>query len=1036
MKINTKKILIAAGVFLTVLISGITIYRTYLTPDAIRNLAQKALEARFQKKVVINKFEVDFLNQPRITVGQISMGIEGGYAMQASSMIARFSPWYLLIGRLEIKDVTINNPQFTIDFEKLNLKGPTKKIPTIIIHQGNARLIYKTHAMDVSNIQGFIGRKKVSLDADTLGGTIVISATNTLKTWRGKATAGHINLSQLDSRYQGISGMDVTFSKHEGNYDFSADLAGENLKLPWMKSLRRAKLTLDAEGNERVLILNKVALKSSLIDARGNANVTGIKDPLNAHIDLKLESNEFIYEDMVAALPTEQFPDWLHELLTVNIRGGRSKVKLLRYQGTLNETTFWDKCLKNLQVNLSINGQNFSVINGPRVNDVTGLFAIGNGSMELKDLSGLMNSSRIKMVNVKFPDFVSRGLRIAVEVDTDMPASDFLLSWRACVPPQDVREFLDPINAVEAGRIQGNVWFYYEDISNTAVIKGNAVFKDVSMNWDKASLRHVSGEASAGKYRDPIAIKLGGELNEMTIDSLKISLREPFQRQIYTFDIDAHGLPLFHATGSDRQGASIQMTGSGQWPNIRGDLGFRAQEINFFNYQLQSGISGTCKVKTGFSPEIPINISNLVVNLKPDELISRKSLKKDVPDVSNAAQSETEKNQTLSKPSPVPADGNITGTLNIETSRDFHMTGQLDFKQAGFLYEDKPLTVDGLIIMRDDQISSEALKIRHDQTTVDMNGTLSLGHIPYFKGNVLVDRLNINAGERNQLDLVKKVQGDINLRLTNLNYHGVTIQKASAHTEIGSAGLKLTNLDLSDEKGTVKGMANYHPDGNFEYDLDIDVHNFPADKFIAATWPSASPWMDGKMDLKGRSWGSNTSMNGDVSFKAKDGRIRRYNLLSRIFSFLNPYKIFATGEFGFLQSGFPYNTISSNFSIRDSVVTFNDFYLSSNSLQISAIGKYIIPTHDIDMIMGIEPLQTFDKTITQVPIVGWLLTGKKGVFIIISLHVTGKIEDSSVSSMAAGSLTKTVADSLLRILNLPLDLIKKPGDVILPGIFK
>jgi len=143
-----------------------------------------------------------------------------------------------------------------------------------------------------------------------------------------------------------------------------------------------------------------------------------------------------------------------------------------------------------------------------------------------------------------------------------------------------------------------------------------------------------------------------------------------------------------------------------------------------------------------------------------------------------------------------------------------------------------------------------------------------------------------------------------------------------------------------------------------------------------------------------------------------------------------------TGELDFLHSGFPYSTITATFTIRDSVMTFNDFHLNSNSLQISAVGQYLIRTHYIDTVMGIEPLQTFDKTITQIPIVGWVLTGEKGTLIVITLHVLGPVDDTSVTSMSAGALTKSVGDSLLRILKLPLDLITRPGDVILPGAIK
>jgi len=78
-------------------------------------------------------------------------------------------------------------------------------------------------------------------------------------------------------------------------------------------------------------------------------------------------------------------------------------------------------------------------------------------------------------------------------------------------------------------------------------------------------------------------------------------------------------------------------------------------------------------------------------------------------------------------------------------------------------------------------------------------------------------------------------------------------------------------------------------------------------------------------------------------------------------------------------------------------------------------------------------MQTFDKTITKIPIVGWVLTGEKGVFSVITLHALGPVDNTTVMSKSAGALTKSVATSLLRILKLPRDLITKPGDVFLPG---
>jgi hypothetical protein len=1039
MKTRTKKILIAVTVLLIVVIGSMAVYHAYLRPEALRNMVQLALEAKLQKKIVIKNFEIDVLNRPRVTLGKIALsGGDGGYSMEAEGLIAGFSPWYLLIGRLEITNVTLYNPRFIIDVEKIKSEGKFQKLPSIKIEQGSARLIYMNHVVDVVNIRGTLGKRLAKLEADTLGGAISITAAKIFQTWRGRATASGINLSQLDSGYKGISKLDVTFKKNDKEYDLSADVTAKELKLPRGTSLGKTGLTIDIHGNKEIVNINKAAFKSSLINATGTAKLSGLKDLLNAHIDLNLKSGEFDYETMVNALPTEQFPDWLKELLTVHIRGGRSEVKFLRYQGTLKETTDWITCLKNLQVSLGIKGQSFGVSQGRRVTGVTGLFSIAKGSIDLKNLTGIMNTSRIKLVNVNFPDIVSRGLRVAVDVDADIPVSDFVSAWRACVVPLDVRRLLDPINTVESGRVKGIAQVYYEDITNTAEIKGKANLSNVSMFWDKSSLRHFNGQASALKYGDPVTMQLAGNFNDTIVDSLKVNLKEPLKRQIFTFALHTHGFSAFDSFSLDKQ-ASVGMTGDGQWPNLTGNLDFSARGINLFHHDLMSRngpITGTCKVKVGLSPETTIEIPDLAMNLNPDVLRSQISLKGSKVNIKVAGKVNLANLQAAAGDSLAPRNGKINGTFSIAAGKDVQMTGALNFRQAAFVYKDKPLTLAGLITLNGNKITSKALKIRRDQMTVDIDGSLTLNKIPYLKGNVVVDRLSIGAGAKSELDLFKKFQGNGQLNLTNLIYNGIPIQKVSALAKLGSAGLKLTNLELSDKTGTVKGKVILKPDDQFEYDLDMDLHNVPVNNFMKAAWPATPPWMDGQMDLKGRAWGNNNSMNGDVSFKTRAGNIQRYNFLSRIFSVLNPYKIITTGKFDFLRSGFPYNTITATFTIRDSVLTFEDFHLNSNSLQISAVGKYLIRTHYIDTVMGIEPLQTFDKTINQIPIVGWVLTGEKGTFIVIHLRVFGPIDDTTVTSMSASAMTKSVAESLLRILKLPLDIITKPGDVLLPGAIK
>jgi len=77
--------------------------------------------------------------------------------------------------------------------------------------------------------------------------------------------------------------------------------------------------------------------------------------------------------------------------------------------------------------------------------------------------------------------------------------------------------------------------------------------------------------------------------------------------------------------------------------------------------------------------------------------------------------------------------------------------------------------------------------------------------------------------------------------------------------------------------------------------------------------------------------------------------------------------------------------------------------------------------------MGCRAAATFDKTITQIPIVGLDTHREKGVLIVITLHILGPVDDTTVTSKSAGALTKSVAESLLRMLKLPRILLPNPG---------
>lgn len=1033
-----SSILIPVLLLIVLSLGGLYIYQAFLRPEALHARVQHALEERFHQKVIIKDFTIDLLHRPRVTLEHIELGSPEEYYMKADGVAARFSPLYLLIGRVKIRSITLKHPTFIVNLEKIKPQEKPLDIPRVRTGDGHATLLYKGRAIAVDNIRGSISNSTISLDADMLGGTAGITALKIGDTWRGKAQCRHLGLEHLTAKLHGVSDLALTFTSDAKSADVSLAWTAERLDFAWGGHIRQAKLACAVQGTLDFLAFQKITFTSSALNAVGTARLLHFKDGGEAVLDLDLQSGEFDYNAVTACLPTRHFPAWLDDLLVRQIRGGRSQFRVLRYRGRVYELTRWDTCLRNLQVALTLNGQSFSVSDTRRITGVTGVAIAERGTIELRGLSGTMGTSRIKAVTVKFPDVVSRGLRLAITVDLDMRAEDFIAAWRAAIPTPDVRQLLDPVHTVTSGRVRGAAKVFYDNVTPAALIHGEVYLSGCSLAWNKVAIRNLSGTATARDYGDPVHMRLACTWDDTLVDAFTATLSDPLGEQYFSYVLKARGLPTSPAFALDKD-VALRLNGTAKWPEVEGDLTISSRTISLFDQRFQSKtgpITGRGILRAQLYPVTTLDIPDLAVALNPAVLHCQIGLSGDQARYKVVGKVPITALQPEAKADLALQGGSVSGVLTIAADKQIRMGGALDVRSARLRYKDKPVTINGLVRFDGDRIRSSSLTIKQDETTAELTGVLTLGDAPFLSGEIALDGLKIGPGGKGDLDFLWKYPAKVRVTATNLSYYGIPITYGSAQAEADKKGLRLVNMDLSGPPGTIQGSSLINPDGSLTYDLNLALRDTSIVEFIQALTPSASPGMDGNMDLTGHVWGNQDAANGDVVFKSRKGRIHRYNLFSRIFSVLNPYKMIKSGEIDLLHNGFPYNTISATFTIRDSVMSCDDFYLDSNSLQVSAVGKYFLKTNYIDCIMGVEPLETFDKTISQIPVVGWILTGDKGTLIVVSLRVRGQIDDPSVQHLPSNTISKPVADSLLRILKLPVDILTKPGDVILPGILK
>lgn len=170
---------------------------------------------------------------------------------------------------------------------------------------------------------------------------------------------------------------------------------------------------------------------------------------------------------------------------------------------------------------------------------------------------------------------------------------------------------------------------------------------------------------------------------------------------------------------------------------------------------------------------------------------------------------------------------------------------------------------------------------------------------------------------------------------------------------------------------------------------------------------------------------------GQVKLHFRDGTLRRFPTLSKVFSILNVSQLLKFQLPDMVSGGMPYNQINATLSVKDGIVSTKDLFVDSNAMNISVVGKVDIVKELLDLTIGVQPLQTVDKVVNRIPIVGWILTGKDKNVISSYFEAKGSWNDPKVSAVPVKSIARGVFDIFKRVFQLPAKLFTDTGEVII-----
>ena len=987
------KLLILLGLIVGLTIGLLGCRHYYLDHQKIVVLAERQLETIFRQPVKIRSASFEPFKGPRITMRGIVIGKPGTLFVQADSVKVRIKPFKLLTtGKVELSSITLNRPRVELPYEYIRTFSmqPGGKQPRVHINDGSLKLIIHGRAYRLDAVSSYLSRHDFELDAQALGGTAKVRIARIRKLWRGSISLSGIRPPELPQQYRGYLPLDVEISCH---------------------------------GKAQKAVLSSIAITSPRIRLSGSARINGFEgDPA---VSFALKSQNFDYQKLIDPLPIAE--PFLNQLFKAYIRDGRCRFEHIRFNGRLSDMRDPLRFFEMTDLKLMLEGQSFGAgFDNERIRNIHGSFTMRGGDLYFDRLTGSIGKSTIQRVDLFFKAPAKPGFRIDVNVATAIRAEDFVKTWRAVMTDRDLHDAFSGFTQVSSGNLIGQVRTTYDEARPTIQtrINGTLNFDRVSLVWNDLHFNNISGAATSRRPIDPVNFKLHGGFEDLKVSSFDLNIDDFSAEANYAFAGLAVDLPTLERLDFD-PASTLTIKGRGHGALYSGTAEIGTSQLQYDQARLKAlpgrTLKATGPISGQLTPEFYLKLNEARIADSSLTLAggfgsaSGALLLKGALDLDKF-------NLTLAKDQSLTAvRGRLTPNVNIAWANDDgRVTGTLDLDRVD-IRNPKPLGIlDGRLIMKTGQITTPGLNIRTADTNLSLSGRL-LTESKKIEGAATLKGYEIKAGEpltNVALPIPADYSALLNLNINDLSLYGLKLRHGDGQLSYSGGNAIVRNLKLRGDGLNLNGTLRLNRKQDPDYDFKATIHGLDISNALA-NFTQKKPLARGKFDLDGEFWGSGRSLSGEARFVIREGKVLRYGTLAKVFGALNFYKMIKNGHLSVSESGFPFNRMSGSFKLRSNIASFDDLRLDSNSVQLSAVGSYDIDKETIEAILGLQPLETIDRTVGSIPVLGWILTGP--------------LDNPLVLPAPVNTLSKPVFGAIQRTLMLPVDLVRSPQKVLLPG---
>ncbi len=276
--------------------------------------------------------------------------------------------------------------------------------------------------------------------------------------------------------------------------------------------------------------------------------------------------------------------------------------------------------------------------------------------------------------------------------------------------------------------------------------------------------------------------------------------------------------------------------------------------------------------------------------------------------------------------------------------------------------------------------------------------------------------------------------GELALRIEEAKWRNTVFSNLTADITLAKGRLNLERFNCGVDGGEVdlKAWVDLDDEEGLAITLNPLVSRVDVGQFFRDLGLQERVWITGAFYL----WGSLTgrghteerlrrSLEGRLRVRMEEGRIRRFHILSKIFSLLNVSQIFEGKLPELTGEGLPYNTIKGEIVIAKGIAKTENLLVDSDAMKITIIGEADIAREFLDLTVGLHPLVTVDTIVSKVPVVGRILTGEDESIISYYVEVEGDFTNPEVKHIPLKSMERGLIEIMRRLLETPKRIIPR-----------